>query len=383
MGNAQDHALGRNRKFYAKEEATYGVYIKPAAADAAKVLSCSFDYSQERKNRADSRTSRSQYTDGSDTGRITGRKTVNWSLEAYLIPAGSGSTDPDLFELFKAAMGASSSQVFSLTSGQALNSLCLTQRIGDVVMEAVTGAYVETMSISMSGGDDPRVSFDGGASNYIVTTTSTTNGTGSGTATLVVDDADAFEIGSVVAVAADDSSGAGYKVTNKSSTTLTLDSTASWSDGVAVTPFTAAEATVGSPSPGITGSVTLAGNSGIEIIAFDMTLKNNIKPMADEAFSEVVTDFIPGYREVTGSLTVRCAKDQALELGKRRAFGTRDLQIVSGSGTGKVCTIDLDDVEFQFSALDIPESEEVVITLPFVALASSATASDELTITFS
>jgi hypothetical protein len=199
----------------------------------------------------------------------------------------------------------------------------------------------------------------------------------------VVNDADAFEIGSVIAIASDDNSGAGYKVTNKSTTTLTLEDTASWSNSAAVTPFTAAEATVGSPSPGITGSVTLAGNSGIEIVAFEVTLKNNIKPMADEAFSAVVTDFIPGYREVTGSLTVRCAKDQALELGKRRAFGTRDLQVVSGSGTGKVCTIDLDDVEFQFSALDIPESEEVVITLPFIALASSATANDELTITFS
>lgn len=383
MGNAQDHALGRNRKFYAKEEATYGVYIKPAATDAAKVLSCSFDYSQERKNRLDSRTSRSQYTDTNDTGRITGRKAVNWSLEAYLIPSGASSTDPDLFELFKAAMGASSSQVFSLTSGQALNSLCLTQRVGDVMMEAITGAYVETMTISMSGGDDPKVSFDGGASDYIVTTTSTTNGTGSGSSTLVVDDADAFEIGSVIAIAADDSSTAGYKVTNKSSTTLTLDSTASWADAVAVTPFTAPETTAGSPSPGITGSVTLAGNSGIEIVSFDVTLKNNIKPIADEAFSAVTTDFVPGYREVTGSLTVRCAKDQALELGKRRNFDTRDLQIVSGSGTGKVCTIDLDDVEFQFSALDIPESEEVVITLPFIALASSATANDELTITFS
>jgi hypothetical protein len=385
MGNAQDHALGRNRKFYAKKEAdgAYGTYIKPVGADAAKVLSCSFDYSQERKNRLDSRTSRSQYTDASDTGRITGRKAVNWSLEAYLIPAGSGSTDPDLFELFEAAMGSKSSQVFSLTSNQALNSLCLTQRIGDVVMEAITGAYVETMTISMSGGDDPKVSFDGGASDYIVTSTSTTNGTGSTSSTLVVNDADAFEIGSVIAIASDDNSGAGYKVTNKSTTTLTLEDTASWSNSAAVTPFTAAEATVGSPSPGITGSVTLAGNSGIEIVAFEVTLKNNIKPMADEAFSAVVTDFIPGYREVTGSLTVRCAKDQALELGKRRSFGTRDLQVVSGSGTGKVCTIDLDDVEFQFSALDIPESEEVVITLPFIALASSATANDELTITFS
>lgn len=384
MGNAQDHALGRNRKFYAKAESTYGTYIKPAATDAAKVLSCSFDYSQERKNRLDSRTSRSQYTDTNDTGRITGRKAVNWSLEAYLIPSGASSTDPDLFELFKAAMGASSSQVFSLTSGQALNSLCLTQRVGDVMMEAITGAYVETMTISMSGGDDPKVSFDGGASDYIVTTTSTTNGTGSTSSTLVVDDADAFEIGSVIAIAADNSSNTGYKVTNKSSTTLTLDDTASWADGVAVTPFTAPETTAGSPSPGITGSVTLAGNSGIEIVSFDVTLKNNIKPIADEAFSAVTTDFVPGYREVTGSLTVRCAKDQALELGKRRNFATtRDLQIVSGSGTGKVCTIDLDDVEFQFSALDIPESEEVVITLPFIALASSATANDELTITFS
>lgn len=377
MGNAQDHALGRNRAFFCKTESTYGTFNKPAATDAAKILNCSFDFKQERRNRMDSRAVRAHYE------RITGRKEVSWSVDSYLVPSGSGSTDPDLAPLFKAAMGASSSQVFSLTSGQALDSLTLVQHMNSVVMEAVTGAYVEAMTISMTGGDDPKVSFSGGASTHVHTSTSTTNGTGSSSATLIVDDADAFEIGSVVKVAATDNSGAGYKVTNKVGATLTLEAVTSWADEVAVVPFTPSETTAGSPSPGITGSVTLAGNTGIEIVSFELSLANNIKAISDEAFASTVTDFIPGFRDVTGSLSVRCAKDQALEIGKRKGFSARDLQIVSGSGTGKVCTIDMDQIEFEFAALNIPESEEVIIDLPFRALAQDAASNDEFTITFS
>ena len=327
MGSTQDHALGRNRNFFCKAETTYGTFVKPVAADdAAKILSCSFDFSQERRNRMDSRAVRSV------SERITGRKTVAWSLDSYLIPSGSGSTDPDLAPLFKAAMGASSSQVFSLTSGQGLDSLSLVQEMNNVISEAVAGAFVETMTITMSGGDDPRVSFDGTASTHIHTSTTTANGAGSSSTALVVDDADAIEVGSVIKVG---SSADKIKVTAKNGTAIPVESASSWSDGDAVVPFTpASPVTAGSPSPGITGSITLAGNTGIEIVGFEVTLKNNIKAIADEAFASTVTDFIPGFREITGSLQVRCAKDQALEIGKRKGFGARDLQIVSGSGTG-------------------------------------------------
>ena len=85
MGSTQDHALGRNRAFFAKVESTYGTFVKPAATDAAKVLNCSFDFKQERKNRMDSRAVRAHYE------RITGRKEVSWSVDSYLIPSGSGS----------------------------------------------------------------------------------------------------------------------------------------------------------------------------------------------------------------------------------------------------------------------------------------------------
>ena len=375
MGTAQDHALGRNRAFFCKAETTYGTFVKPAATDAAKVLSCSFDFSQERRNRMDSRTVRSV------SERITGRKAVSWSLESYLVPSGSGSTDPDLAPMIKAAMGASSSQVFSLTSGQALDSLSLVQQMNNVVSEAVAGAWVETMTISMSGGDDPRISFDGGGSSHIHTSTTTANGAGSSTTDLVVDDADAIEVGSVIKIGT--GSASNIKVTAKNGTAITLESASSWSDGDAVVPDTPSETTAGSPSPGITGSITLAGNTGIEIIGFDVSLKNNIKGIVDEAFASTATDFIPGFRDVSGNLQVRCAKDQAIEIGKRKGFSARDLQIVSGSGTGKVVTIDMDQIEFGFAALNVPESEEVIIDLPFTALAQDASSNDELTITFS
>ena len=43
----------------------------------------------------------------------------------------------------------------------------------------------------------------------------------------------------------------------------------------------------------------------------------------------------------------------------------------------------MDQIEFGFSALHVPEAEEVILDLPFVALAQDAASNDEMTITFS
>ena len=115
------HGLGRNQRFFAKEEVTYGVYLKPAATDAIKVLSTAMEFGQARDPRTDTRQTRSVLE------QITGKKTVPWSVEKHLIPSGTAGTPPDDHEMLLNAIGGAvgytntpaTSDAYRLDAGQA------------------------------------------------------------------------------------------------------------------------------------------------------------------------------------------------------------------------------------------------------------------------
>lgn len=409
MGLSNPHALGRDRVFYVENETTAGTFVKPTGGDQniAKLLSSSIDLQQERKERNDARSTRSLLE------RITGKGTISWSIEAYVIPSGTAGTPPDLHELFYAAMGGyanvgGTSDTYSLSDSQTLRTLSITHHYNDMVQEAIAGAWVNTMTISASGGEEPKVTFEGGAMSYAFTGSSTLNGAVDNSTSFTVDDSGQFHTNSSGTGASsvvwftdddagtnsDDNSGAGFKVTDDSSDpTLTAEANIDSgsdvniaADGDEVRPFVPAAASdspQGSPISGIAGSLKLDGGSALPITAFEVTLANNIKPLDDEAFKQFPDDVIPGFRNVTGSITFRARKDLVRELGKREAFTQRDIAVVLGSGGGTTCTINVDQAEFDFSALEVPEAEEGTVTLPFTALSSSASAADELDIVFS
>lgn len=379
MGFASDHALGYRRKFFISPEATAGTFEKPVATDAAKILKFDVDYKQERRDRMDSRASRSVLE------RITGRKTIPWSLEAYLVPSGSLGTAPDLGEVFKACLGsetvnASTSVVYSLSAVQSFPTLSLIHFYNDLVMETIWGAWVESMTISGSGGDDPRVSFEGAARGYRLTSTTTLDGAMSGSTSMTVDDDAAVGIGSVVQVGTDDNSSAGFAVTAGVASPFTLEAVATAGDGDAMIPFVPSETTAGSPISGIAGELDIDAVTSLKITNYEVRMSNGFKPIDDEALQEAPTDAIVGLREVSGSLTMRARKDHILELAKRPDFGSRDIKLTLGDTAGKKVQIDIDQAEFEFSKLEVPETEEGTFTLPFKGLGSSG--EDELIVTF-
>src|SRR3990167_3839709 len=100
MAIALDYALARQRRFFVSAETTIGTFVKPAATDAVKVLKANIGFQPTRKDRADSRQSRSTLA------RITGKTTVPFSIEKYLIPSGTAGTPPDDHLLLYAAIGA-------------------------------------------------------------------------------------------------------------------------------------------------------------------------------------------------------------------------------------------------------------------------------------
>ena len=397
MGVSQLHALGRNRKFYVNEETTYidsenvaTDFVKPAGTDAAVILNASFTPAQERKVRDDARASRSALE------QITGKKSATWSVESYVLPNGSAGTAPDLGPLFKGAMGTETVSggtrvTYSLNTNQDLGSFSLTQFFNETFMETLTGCYVNSMTISVAGGEEPKVTFEGESSGlYIPTTTSpsaaqltagestaTVDGSGTGTSFDVhAGEGENFKPGSVISVGSDTD----LVVTAVSNDTITVDSSITFTDDDEVKPFAPTETVAGSPIAGILGSLTLAGNS-LPITSFEVTVANNNKGIADEAFVAGTSDYVPGFRDVTGSLSIRCRRDLAIEIGKRLDFGTQAIVVTCGDTAGKKLIVEIDDAEFEVAAVDTPQSDEVVVPMNFRALATSA-GEDEIVIKF-
>ena len=178
MGALTDHALGRNLRFFSvKEDAAHpgGRYATDnqkhvSGADAAKVLASTMEFTVTRSDRMDARSSRSVLE------KITGKQEISWSCDSYLLPAG-GTTAPDIDPLIEAAMGggfgASTSNTYKLSDDNALPTCRTARTANGVFREDLFGAYVEEMSISASGGDEPRMSLSGGAFNYALTGTAT------------------------------------------------------------------------------------------------------------------------------------------------------------------------------------------------------------------
>ena len=381
MGASTDHALGRNLRFFCKKESApggaYGTASQEAlaGADAAKVLSTSFEFSVTRNDRTDSRPTRSLQE------RITGKQEISWSCESYILPAGS-TTAPDIDPLIEAAMGGSFggsvAKTYNLSDSNALPTVHMARTANGVLREDLFGCYVEEMSISASGGDEPRISFSGGSFNYALTGTGEANGAGSTTSALSVHSGEGvnFMVGSVITL-----NGAERVITAKTGAdALTISSNHSWSDDADVTPSTYTETTAGNPTNGITGSLTL-NSVTLPITAFDVTVTNNIKPLSDEAFEKGTSDFVAGFRSVTGNISVRARKDFIKSLAQRYvqttttadpSFSSIPIQVNLGTTAGKIVAIYVPQAELDFAGIEIPESDEAVLNLPFTGLATSS-----------
>jgi len=142
---------------------------------------------------------------------------------------------------------------------------------------------------------------------------------------------------------------------------------------------------------GLQGSFSLDGVTSYPITSFDLTLTNGIKPIEDEALTEGASDFIAGYRTVSGSVSVRAKKSDLLALTRRLTYSSGsnrdfdDVPIILKLGPGGTDTdiwVTMATAELEFGSIDVPESEEAILNIPFRALSSAYDQSDELTLKF-
>jgi len=201
MPGIPDIALGADELLYVSLETTYGVWKRPVAADGVRVKEINFGRDQERVTRDDKLGTRSH------TERIKRKKTVEWTVRAYLVPSGVDpsvtATPPDIGDLLKALFGAETVNAgtdvtYSLVRDQDI-SLSL-HRIDDHFAESLTGCVPNNATFRWSGTDEPEVEFSGFGKNWVITNTSLVAGGAPilGTQINIRDGENALDINSVV-----------------------------------------------------------------------------------------------------------------------------------------------------------------------------------------
>lgn len=425
MGLTQEHLLGRKLQFWAKKETVQGTQVYPSAADSSdmRVLSSSFSHVTNRKTNTSSfMTYRDVVYNAGVTGgeaRITGKTENSWSIETYLYGGKvssatltSAPTYGKFIECLFCAAGVASDSgapgggndryTYSLNSITQPSTLSLYRHFVSPVatssynaglfQEFMAGAWVDEMKISVTGTDAPKISFSGGSMKYGSTVAGTV-GVGSATTSLVVaaGSADFLNVGSTIlfydsngaTFVNGDNTSAGFVVNAvPTSTTATLNGSihADFDDsGDLFYPFMPPWTDIfdGNPLNGLTGSITVNSET-FPITGLDLTVKQNIRPFADVAFEKNVSDIGVGFFDVSGVINLRVRVDLLDKLQKREnADGSiTHIPIVVTIGdtvtSGKQnWVITMPKCELGFAEYTTPESDEVTMSLPFIAMASS------------
>lgn len=253
-----------------------------------------------------------------------------------------------------------------------------------IAREDVTGVHVNELGFSGSGSEPPRMTFSAKGRRHVFTGTAELEGTitNSQTAVTVAGQGSNFEADSIIKVGTDDNSGAGFVLTSVSSDTLTSTGAAmDASDGAPIVPFYLSPTTVGSPIAGTVGSCTIDGAT-YPIVSYEVAINNNFLAIEDEAFAERMTDAVPQYREITGTITIRARADLVQEIGKRKLQTNRAILITMGSAVGRRCVLSLPQVRFPPSGANVPFEGLADIPLAFRALDSAEGAADALLVQF-
>ena len=389
----QAHVLGRDQKFYVSAESTMGTFVKPTTAHSCNVLTSSFVPNTNRKDRLDALMASRDVTE-----RITGKNEYSWNVEMSWVPPGS-DVEPDFGDMVKAAMGTVTDGVdeftYSLNSNQTLTTLSLTRHHAEIFQEALCGAWVEEMKLTFAGGEEPKVSFSGGAMTYAATGAGTLNGAMAGSATTMIVQTDEKNMYATNASAAgvagagarsvvqiDDGSdpSTDIEVTVDSaapSFTVTAIDANGADDAAAVTPYVPTHTDAGSPISGISGTYTIDDVSDatfdLVVTGFELTLKNNLKPFDDEAFTANVRDLVPNMRDISGSISFRVRQDHIEHILNRYELDTRAIALaVGGAATSHTrLEVSIPTAEILWAEVAIPQTEEATISLPFKALGSS------------
>jgi len=373
--------LGRNQRFYAIAEASYGAQTKATSASAMRVQGSNMDQQVEDTDVHDSSQT------GSTLDSIQGRKATSWSVEAYAYPGGAAGDSPACHALLRNWFGvqtisAGVSVVYTITESQSARaSLSLTREYNGIFSQICIGATTEQIKVAYSGTSVPMISFDGTAKDLVHTGYAVLEDLISASTTAVVTAATSANIssGSIIQIGAEDGTN-GLLVsgkTNAADVSFVLDEAISADDASAVIPFVPTPTYLTTtPVSHINCTLTIDGTTTF-VTQFEITAKNNSKPHDDQAGEDTPHDVSYARRDIQGSVTIRANRDQLVHLGKfHNAHQTaRAFVITCGSTAGNRFVLSVPYAQIRNAKFEHNE-DDCMITLPFFAKGSGAGANE-------
>ena len=321
-------------------------------------------------------------------------------------------------------------------TGNCLPTMNIVRTVPDSFSETVYGSAVESFSISMSSGDPVKLSFSGMAYNHILTgvaTASAADYSGMtiaddvtcdptinvyqvqprtsvyGSSDIVNDNAASLwswkdKEGSAGGAAPGYTQAQFNKVSiydtedtgrfrNQTVNQVGPDGTTGTPDLRMVPWFPEGGSSFGTPKPisstqGTVSITPLSSTDGARaatdaitsapITSLELTLTNNIKAIDDEAFTDSsFSGFIPGFRDVTGTISMRLKTDvQGILLHRRELFRRCAVQIILGDSAANHVQIDMAFVEFDTSSIETSGQDEMTVSMPFKSLVADTTAAE-------
>lgn len=375
--------FGWQEKFISVPEGSYGVIQGPAAPNAMvmRILESEFTGDAERMPRDDKNYTRSQIE------QILGRFSATWRVRKYLMPHGNPGDYPNDSNLLRAGFGyqasTGGSQVQYTLKRENDESLTL-WRGTDKYAEAVYGAVVNEIEFRVGGGDFASVEYRGLAKKLIHTGTGTLSSSGAtGATTIEVASFDSFSVGSFIQVGTSDASGQGHKVTaiDRAAGTLTIDPglDSEQGAGVEIKPFWPSLVTYGSPIPGISGKMEIAGTE-FKIRTGTVTLTQNLGLVNDEFGTDSASDILnPALREVNFSFEMLHRTTRDFIFGQSLLDLAQQLKLTIGTATGKTVELLIPKAKFNRPPVTIPEKDAQTLALSGIGLMTDG--EDELILT--
>lgn len=367
---------------YAGLESTYGVPPTITAGMGFRAITLRMQQSPDRVPVPDRRGTRSRMQ------TIQGRPFATWGATAILRPSGSLGVAPDIGPLLTMALGqeavvADTSVTYSLLRDMSgIHGFVLKQLTS--MHEFVRGAIVQSWTLSWDGRGFIQFECSGIAKAFGRTGKTQTNGTGTASAALVVDDADQLSVYSIVQVDGDATQHIVTALTH-STETATLAATTSWGDDKDVEAYLPAATFVGDANPlyGTKASLSLDGGSTtVKHLRGSLSGTTGADLNNEESGSDSPTDVImqDSLREIKLSLDFLVRREDAHLYSEYRRKIAKDVLLTFGDEAGKRFKARMQNVEFDDGQFDTPNSGPSRVTIAGDALGVSA-GEDELTLT--
>lgn len=369
---------GLTQQFWGLAETTYDTHVAIAATDAVNLVSLEIQPDKSYEEII------SHAGSGTYEGEIDGATGGKWTAVCHMMPTTAG-TIPDIDFALKAGFGDSTDSGAVITydaNDSAPESLTWTKYAGTGFCERINGCSVESIIIEGAKGAIPTFTFSGSFATYAFLfgnpTVSGVNATSATTINVTATHGYLVGAGMLVSFGTDTNSGAGYRVTSTTSSTLVITpglAGAGTSGGEAIVPTVPSQTLAGTRIGGVSHGLTIDAIT-VNPVSMKFTLDTGIRLLDKESSSAKPTGILK-HSTPTFDFDI----DAYFKHTSMPAFGaahftsqvTRDLAARFGADTaGARVKVNMDKAMPRVQAVPVQDGEATMIKFTGRARKNSA-----------